>query len=493
MTAAQRALGPLGRRLLAAFVLVALAAVALVAAAGLVGSSLGLSRSADAARSEVTGRVAAAVADAYAPVRDWGHVDLTSAMTAAAAAGARLVVLDVHGRTVRAAAAGHQGAGMGDAARDATGAGGHGGLPGQAARGAQVSAPVLVDGARVGTVVVGFAASDSTGRRLAWSWILGAAAAAVGVAVAAGWFVVRSLTRPLAALTAATRAFGAGDASARPAERGVGELAELAAAFDAAADAVQHSDRTRRQMTADVAHELRTPLTALQAGLEELRDGLTAPDRDTLTRLHDQTLRLVRTVEELSELSAADAAAGDLHPADVDLAAVTQDAVDAREPQLRAAGLRLRTDLRPGGVVRIDVDRYHQVVGSLLDNCARHCRPGDEVDVVVGPVPGATTGAGAAGTARLVVRDSGPGIPAEDLPHVLERFWRGRDRHAVAGTGVGLAVVARLVEAHRGSLAVGSDGSTGTTVTVDLPLLGTASAPGTPAPGRGRSPSMTAR
>jgi len=114
-----------------------------------------------------------------------------------------------------------------------------------------------------------------------------------------------------------------------------------------------------------------------------------------------------------------------------------------------------------------EAPRWHRpVMGNLLDNCARHCRPGDEVHVSVGrcttPAPGPR--------GELVVRDTGPGIAPEDLPHVLERFWRGRDRAAVAGSGVGLAVVARLVEAHRGDVVVDSDGHNGTTVTVRVPV-----------------------
>lgn len=467
-------LGPLGRRLLASFVLVALAAVALVAGAGLVGSSLGLSRSTAASRADVADRVAAAAATGYVAVGEWTGADLTPAVTTAAAAGARLAVLDADGRQVTSTAAGRGVGGMGP---DGAGAGGGMGMGGAgAASGVQVTASVVVDGARVGTVLLTFpAASDTSGRQLAWSWILVAAAAAVLVAVAAGWYVVRALTRPLVALTAATHAFGAGDVAARPSVRGIGELAELAGAFDQAADAVQEQHRIRQQMTADVAHELRTPLTALQAGLEELRDGLVEPDQDTLTRLHDQTLRVVRTVAELSQLSAADAAAADLHLAVVDLAQVTRDAVEARLPQLRGAGLTVITDLTPGVPVALDPDRWHEVVGNLLDNCARHCRAGDQVRVGVDrQVAVGEDGHDAGRTApvaRLVVQDTGPGIPAEDLPHALNRFWRGRDRHAVAGSGIGLAVVARLVEAHHGRVDVASDGATGTSVTLELPVV----------------------
>lgn len=453
MSAPAAALGPLGRRLLASFVLVALVAVALVAAAGLVGSSLGLSRSSDATRGAAVGRVAAAVSDGYRAAGSWDGADLTPAVTTAVAAGGRLVVLDADGRQVTATT----GAGMGLGG----GMGPGGGMGGMAAAAVQLTAPVVVDGARVGTVLVGFPADSSTGRAVAWTWILVAAVAAVGVAVAAGWFVVRQLTGPLVALTRATTAFGAGDLSARPVERGVGELGELADAFDRAAHEVAEQQRLRRQQTADVAHELRTPLSALQAGLEELRDGLVDPDPPTLSRLHDQALRVSRTVAELSALSAADAAATSLRRAPADLAAVTQEALDARLPQLRAAGLKVSAALAPAVVVPLDEDRWHQVVGNLLDNCARHCRPGDGVRVAVSQD---------ASTARLVVADGGPGIAADDLPHVLERFHRGRDRHVVSGSGVGLAVVQRLVEAHGGTVVVASDGATGTTVTVTLPM-----------------------
>ncbi|WP_088287891.1 HAMP domain-containing sensor histidine kinase [Kineosporia sp. A_224] len=452
-------LGPLGRRLLASFVLVALVAVALVATAGLVGSSLGVSRTTAQSRALAAQRVAAAAATGYSVTGEWAGSDLTAAVTTAAAAGARLAVLDDAGRAVTSTGRG-QGMGMGSGMGTGMGMGGAGTAT---TGGVQVTEPVLVAGTRVGTVLLTFPAADTGGRRLAWSWILVAAVAAVAVAVAAGWYVVRLLTRPLVALTDATRAFGAGDVTARPAERGVGELGELAGAFDQAAQAVAEQQRLRRQMTADVAHELRTPLTALQAGLEELRDGLVEPDRETLTRLHDQALRVTRTVAELSELSAADAAAAGLHRAPADLGAVTGEALDARLPQLRAAGLAVTRDLAGGVLVALDPDRWHQVVGNLLDNCARHCRPGDIVRVQVAPADG--------GTARLVVADSGPGIAPDELPHVLERFWRGRDRHAVAGSGVGLAVVARLVEAHDGAVVVTSDGASGTTVTVTLPAM----------------------
>ncbi|NMM33542.1 MAG: HAMP domain-containing protein, partial [Phycicoccus sp.] len=126
----------------------------------------------------------------------------------------------------------------------------------------------------------------------AWWWITVAAVVALLIALLASWVVTRLITRPIKAMTSATPAFAAGDRQARVGVHGPGELGELARAFDSMADTVARSERDRRNLTADVAHELRTPLAALQAGLEELRDGLVEPTPQGLAGLHDQSLRL---------------------------------------------------------------------------------------------------------------------------------------------------------------------------------------------------------
>jgi two-component system sensor histidine kinase BaeS len=219
-------------------------------------------------------------------------------------------------------------------------------------------------------------------------------------------------------------------------------------------------------MAADLAHELRTPLAALQAGLEELRDGLIEPDNARLVALHDQSLRVGRVVDDLAELSAAETAALSLRRAEVDLGQVAQDAVIAARTTTDAAGLSVVTRLTPRVVIDGDSDRLHQVVGNLLVNTARHCRDGDTVTVSVDRIDSMAT---------LVVSDSGPGIAPEDLPFVFDRLWRGRADSEVAGSGIGLAVVRELVSAHGGTVQVDSDGVHGATFTVRLP-----GAPGTP-------------
>ncbi|WIM92896.1 HAMP domain-containing sensor histidine kinase [Actinoplanes oblitus] len=423
--------GPLARRLLAAFLLVALSSVAVLTVAALVATDRGLASSEQHDREQAAGRVAAAAARAYAQVGGWQHADLAVASALATAAGARLV----------APGTGHRmGSGMG--------------------MGSSVDAAVLVNGTQVGTVRLEFPAGPATGRTVAWSWIAGAAAVALLAGLLVSGYVTRRLTRPLVALAATARRFAAGEHTARARLAAPGELGEVAHAFDTMADEVVRAETVRRRLAADVAHELRTPLAGLQAGLEELRDGLREADPARLAALHDQSLRLGRIVQDLADLSAAEAAALSLHPIDTDLAEVATAALAAQRPRLDAAGLTVAARLDTPAPVRGDPDRLHQVVANLLANAARYCRPGDRVRVETRVEEGTVT---------LEVADTGPGIPPDELPHAFERLWRGRGAARVAGSGIGLAVVRELVTAHGGRVTLDAPAGGGVTVTLHLP------------------------
>ncbi|WP_439657874.1 HAMP domain-containing sensor histidine kinase [Lentzea sp. HUAS TT2] len=429
--------GPLSRRLFAAFVLAALSAVVVLAAAALWGTGQGLASAEEEARRQAATRVADAVAAAHAAAGGWDGVDLGPASTLAAGAGARLVVHTSEGGVVS----------------------GHGrGMPMNAGAG-WTEAPVTVSGEVVGTVRLAFGAPASAAREIAWGWIALAAVVALAVAAGTSWFVGRRIVVPLTRLTGAARRISAGDLSARAAVDAPGELGELAGAFDHMAAEVARSDQVLRDLTADVAHELRTPLATVQAGLEELRDGLVPPDPERLTSLHDQAQRLGRIVQDLTELADAESAALSLRRQEVDLAAVARTAATAHAAHLRAAGLRVRLELAEGVVVRADPDRLHQAVGNLLANCVRYLRPGDTVTVTVRREVDA---------AVVEVRDTGPGIPEDELPHLFERRWRGSAGQAVAGSGIGLAVVRELVTAHGGTVDATS-GAGGTVLTLSLP------------------------
>lgn len=439
-------LGPLGRRLLAAFVLVALSSVIVLTVAALVGTTRGLSAGEDAQRQAVAEAVAASAADAYAATGGWSGADLSQAARLASAAGAGLAVWDASGQPVVA------GMGMGS---------GNAGM----GRGGVVS-DVVVDGLVVGSVRLGFGTPmTSTAQTVAWTWILLAAVVAILVAFAMAWYVSGRISRPLVRLTEVTRSFAAGNRDARslPADTTApGELGELARAFDATAEDVARSERTRQAMAADVAHELRTPLAALQAGLEELRDGLVEPDQERLGALHAQSVRLGRVVDDLAALSAAETAALSLHREVLDLGELVSEAVTAARPSMEGAGLVMTTAVPHGVMVAADPDRLHQAVGNLLSNATRYCRPGDSVAITLTTSPE---------EAVVTVADTGPGIATDDLDRVFHRLWRGSADRDGAGTGIGLAVVRELVVAHGGSVSATSDGASGATFTIRLPRL----------------------
>jgi two-component system sensor histidine kinase BaeS len=375
------------------------------------------------------------------------------AVELASAADADLVVFDDEGQRV-----------WPDTGSQPGTPGQHGGPgSGNADRSGSSSAPVLVGTTQVGTVRVVYGTPvSSTARSIAWWWIAVAALGALALALVAAGFVTRRVSGPLSTVAGTARAFTAGDRSARTGMAGSGEIADVARALDEMADEVVESERNRRRAAADVAHELRTPLAALQAGLEEARDGLVPADATLLAGLHDQTLRLGRIVADLAALSAAEGGTLRLRRTVVDLSALARGELAAQEARLRAADLGIRSELDTSVLVHADEDRLRQVVDNLLSNAARYCRPGDQVTVLV---------LARDGMAVLEVTDSGPGISAEDLPHVFERLWRGRGADRVGGSGIGLAVVKELVHAHGGRVLAESDGSSWTTLRVELPLL----------------------
>lgn len=431
--------GPLGRRLLAAFLIVALSSVAVITIAALIGVDRSARASDAAEREQVAIQTSAAVAAAYSRAGTWESADLDSARAVAESVGANLAVLDSTGQVVVP--------------------GGPGSPSGRGPSRNAVSANVVVDGEVVGSVRLGFGPknrTDATG--ISVRWIVTSAVVSILLAVMAAILVTDRITRPLARVTEAARRFAAGDRTARSEIRPPGELGDLARAFDETADEVVRSEQSRRDLSADVAHELRTPLAAMTAGLEELRDGLVPAEPAVLTGLHDQASRMGRVVDDLALLSAAEVAGPTLRRTEVKLKELVTTELLLREPQLHAAGLTVTTDLGDV-VITADADRLHQVLGNLLVNAARYCGPGDSVRIRC---------ARDDGWALLEVSDNGPGIPAEDLPHIFDRFWRGGTSGTV-GSGLGLPIVRALVLAHGGRIGVRSDGVTGTTFTVRLP------------------------
>jgi signal transduction histidine kinase len=275
--------------------------------------------------------------------------------------------------------------------------------------------------------------------------------AVVAAVVVAGMLAAR-LARPLREVGAAAKQIADGDYRARIPRRGPDEIVSLSDSFNQMAASLEEQERMRREFIANAAHELRTPLTNLKGYLEALRDGVIEPDRATFESLLDETERLVRLSHSLDTLAAGDA--GVVAAAvELDLVALIRAAVDLARPAAAAAGLDLQTELPPTLAARGDPDQLAQVVGNLLQNAVRYAAPGGGISVRAERRP----------TDILVsVTNTGEDIPATDLPHLFERFYRvekSRDR-AHGGAGIGLAIVRQLVEAAGGSVGAESGGGT---------------------------------
>jgi two-component system sensor histidine kinase BaeS len=279
------------------------------------------------------------------------------------------------------------------------------------------------------------------------------------VSLATVQLLARGTTSPLREMAAAARRMACGDHDVRVTATSRDEVGELARAFNAMAADLARVDEQRRRLVADVSHELRTPLTALQALLENLADGVTRPDPETLETALAQTRRLSRLVGSLLDLSRLEAGEVPLHREPLEVAPFVAEVV-------RGSGSpeRVVADVEKGLVLDGDPERLHQVLANLVDNALRHAPAQTPVRVV---------GARTRGGVRLEVRDDGPGIPVADRERVFERFAR-TDRARAArdgGSGLGLSIVRWVVDLHGGSVRVADPlpPSTGCRVVVDLP------------------------
>jgi signal transduction histidine kinase len=291
------------------------------------------------------------------------------------------------------------------------------------------------------------------------------------VAVAAGLGAVllilglsRRILGPVEALTAAARRMAAGDLSQRVQITSQDEIGDLARAFNSMADGLARLEELRRQLVTDVAHELRTPLSNIRGYLEALRDGVVEPHRHVIDSLHEEAMLLNHLVDDLQDLSLAEAGQLRLEPQPVALADVVDRAVGAVRPRAQAEGVALHVDL-PEDLPLVDVDprRIGQILRNLLDNGLTHTGPGGEIVVDAHPDDE---------WVEVGVRDTGAGIAVEDLPYIFERFYRAdksRSR-ATGGAGLGLAIAKQLVEAHGGRIEVQSEIGQGTQFTFTLPV-----------------------
>jgi signal transduction histidine kinase len=289
--------------------------------------------------------------------------------------------------------------------------------------------------------------------------------AAVATALVLSWAVSVRVVRPVRALASGAQRVAAGDHDARVPVRGTDELAQLAGSFNEMAASLAHAEETRRQLLADVAHELRTPLATVESYLEALADGVLPTDSENWGAIRTETRRLGRLVDDLQQVSRAEAHQLDLHPTATPPAEILDHAVRAARPAYAAEGVTLEIEIEPRlPTIEVDPGRIAEVLANLLANALRHTPRDGHVRVRARQ---------RGGSLEIAVADTGEGIAAEHVDRVFERFYRvdpARSR-ASGGTGIGLAIVRAIVEAHGGTVTVTSQGvGHGATFTLRLPL-----------------------
>lgn len=290
------------------------------------------------------------------------------------------------------------------------------------------------------------------------------AAAMVLLSVLLAFGLARHLLRPVAALRDVTARLARGEFAARAPLLSRDELAELALHVNSMAEALEASERKRRKMLADVAHELRTPLTVIRGEIEALLDGIRNADAGALASLHSEVLHLNKLVDDLHQLTLADA--GDLRFDwdSVNLADLLRSPAQRFRERAAAAGLALDCSLPTQAlVVRADAGRLTQVIVNLLENSVRYTDRGGRIQVKLERD---------GDWARLTVEDSAPGVPEGEHAAIFERLHRvdaARTRER-GGSGLGLSICRALAAAHGGSIAAFPSSLGGIRVELRLPL-----------------------
>lgn len=321
-------------------------------------------------------------------------------------------------------------------------------------------------GGRMGSLpaAMNVALSDALQQSLTQALLVGGLAALVaGVVVSV--VITRQVIGPVQLLAAAAGHVAAGRYGERVPESDTTELALLTHSFNEMAEALEAGEQRRVRLIGDVAHELRTPMSTLEGYLEGLADGVEEPSEELWVLLREETGRMRRLVEDMHELSRADAGQLLLTLARVTPDAIVEPALARLAPDFAAKGLHLR-NRAPAGLpaVLADRDRAIQVLTNLLTNALRYTPAGGEVEL---------SAAVEGDAVRFAVGDTGEGIGSEHLPHVFERFYRvdaSRSR-AMGGSGVGLTIAQALVESMGGTIQATSPGlGQGATFSFTLPL-----------------------
>lgn len=308
--------------------------------------------------------------------------------------------------------------------------------------------------------------ADNSLRMQDWAFLIVVAAMSTAAGGGIGLLLARRISRPITAVAAAAAQVAAGDRSVRvDAAKTSGETRELVESFNLMAADIETYERERNVLTAGIAHELRTPLTILRGRLHGLVDGLIEASPDEAERLLRQVDQLSRLVEDLRTLAHAEARQLSLDTRPLEPSDTVRMVIADLQPAAELAGATITHRLTP---LELSADpvRLYQIIANLMTNAIKHSPRGGTIAVTLDRDRH---------DAILSITDDGPGFSADDATRLFLPFWRARASRdsGQSGSGLGLTLTARLVEAHAGTIAAANrTDRPGATFTVRLPLSG---------------------
>ena len=285
-------------------------------------------------------------------------------------------------------------------------------------------------------------------------------------AVAVGFLFASVLTKPVSDMTKVIQRMSKGNFKLRVPEKGAGEVRHLASAFNSMSEKLEALDETRNQFVANASHELKTPLAAMKVLIESL---VYQPDMDKSLRIeflqdvNKEIDRLSAIVSDLLTLVRMDAGSLQLHLETLCVGDLVEENAHRLNTMVRKRGQTLNIDVQDDCETQGDRGKLNQIIYNLMENAIKYTQDGGTIDVTLVREDG---------NAVFSVKDNGPGIPADALPHIFERFYRvdkARSRET-GGTGLGLSIVKQLIALRDGSVRVESEEGKGSTFIAEIPI-----------------------
>lgn len=330
--------------------------------------------------------------------------------------------------------------------------------------------PISKGNKKVGTITIGFFSNSYLNEgslkfksALNNSFLISAFIALV-IGLIIGIIMSKGLTSPLLKITNAANKIRNGNLKARAnLKTSTKEVYELRNSINYLAVTLEKQENIRKRMTSDIAHELRTPLTILKTHIEGLLDGIIKPTEENLESFYEEIERLINLVENLRNLSRLDESELNLNKSNFNISKETIKITNSFEALYHKKGFKILKNIDSNIIVFMDKDKFNQIVYNLFSNSYKYLPINGEVNISLKKE---------CNKIILKIKDNGCGIPSKDLPYIFERFYRSdfSRNKKTGGSGIGLTITKKLVEAHNGTIKVESKINKGTIFTIEFPL-----------------------